>query len=145
MVRRKLVEPLLSASIAALFVQTQGTKVAASFFSLGYNKMHRTLRDNSNGVIIVAPKNEKAQTGLVVICHGLGDTAEGFVDVAEVCTVQTQLNDNVYSSYVSTTFGHVNYIYVGSRIQITSYQVHSTHSSNATGNDEHGHVDAFMV
>jgi lysophospholipase-2 len=31
----------------------------------------------------VAPRNEAAQSGLVVISHGLGDTAEGFVDVAE--------------------------------------------------------------
>lgn len=31
----------------------------------------------------VAPKNEAEQSGLVVICHGLGDTAEGFVDVAQ--------------------------------------------------------------
>ncbi len=37
-----------------------------------------------NGVITVSPKNEAEQSGLVVISHGLGDTAEGFVDVAEV-------------------------------------------------------------
>lgn len=33
--------------------------------------------------VSVSPKNEADQSGLVVICHGLGDTAEGFVDVAE--------------------------------------------------------------
>lgn len=37
-----------------------------------------------NGVITVSPKVESDQSGLVVICHGLGDSAEGFVDVAEV-------------------------------------------------------------
>lgn len=41
-----------------------------------------THRDN--GLITVTPKNEGGQSGLVVICHGLGDSAEGFVDVAEV-------------------------------------------------------------
>eukprot|EP00544_Gedaniella_sp_CCMP2646_P005593 CAMPEP_0202484874 /NCGR_PEP_ID=MMETSP1361-20130828/3835_1 /ASSEMBLY_ACC=CAM_ASM_000849 /TAXON_ID=210615 /ORGANISM="Staurosira complex sp., Strain CCMP2646" /LENGTH=281 /DNA_ID=CAMNT_0049113631 /DNA_START=83 /DNA_END=928 /DNA_ORIENTATION=- len=44
--------------------------------------MSVTTRDSS-GTIIVAPRNEAAQSGLVVISHGLGDTAEGFVDVAE--------------------------------------------------------------
>eukprot|EP00560_Eucampia_antarctica_P006891 CAMPEP_0197823372 /NCGR_PEP_ID=MMETSP1437-20131217/708_1 /TAXON_ID=49252 ORGANISM="Eucampia antarctica, Strain CCMP1452" /NCGR_SAMPLE_ID=MMETSP1437 /ASSEMBLY_ACC=CAM_ASM_001096 /LENGTH=284 /DNA_ID=CAMNT_0043422505 /DNA_START=150 /DNA_END=1004 /DNA_ORIENTATION=- len=38
---------------------------------------------SDNGVITVSPRNEAQQSGLVVICHGLGDTAEGFVDVAE--------------------------------------------------------------
>jgi lysophospholipase-2 len=36
-----------------------------------------------NGVITVSPKIESEQSGLVVISHGLGDSAEGFVDVAE--------------------------------------------------------------
>eukprot|EP00529_Nitzschia_sp_RCC80_P026650 CAMPEP_0113486568 /NCGR_PEP_ID=MMETSP0014_2-20120614/25063_1 /TAXON_ID=2857 /ORGANISM="Nitzschia sp." /LENGTH=282 /DNA_ID=CAMNT_0000380243 /DNA_START=204 /DNA_END=1052 /DNA_ORIENTATION=- /assembly_acc=CAM_ASM_000159 len=42
---------------------------------------HNTERDGTT--ITVAPKNEGEQSGLVVICHGLGDTAEGFADVAE--------------------------------------------------------------
>ncbi|KAL3908062.1 MAG: hypothetical protein SGARI_003239, partial [Bacillariaceae sp.] len=43
---------------------------------------HVTERDGS-GTITVSPKNEADQSGLIVICHGLGDTAEGFADVAE--------------------------------------------------------------
>ena len=43
---------------------------------------HTTERDGT-GTITVSPKNEAAQSGLVVIMHGLGDTAEGFADVAE--------------------------------------------------------------
>lgn len=42
---------------------------------------HSTTR--SGGTITVAPKNEATQSALVVICHGLGDSAEGFADVAE--------------------------------------------------------------
>jgi predicted esterase len=42
-----------------------------------------TLR-NSDGTITVAPRKESIQSGLVVFCHGLGDTSEGFADVAEV-------------------------------------------------------------
>jgi hypothetical protein len=44
---------------------------------------HITERDAS-GTITVSPRNEATQSGLVVICHGLGDTAAGFEDVAEV-------------------------------------------------------------
>jgi hypothetical protein len=39
---------------------------------------------SGDGTITVSPQNEGDQSALVVICHGLGDTAEGFVDVAEV-------------------------------------------------------------
>lgn len=37
-----------------------------------------------DGTITVSPKNEAEQSALVVITHGLGDSAEGFADVAEV-------------------------------------------------------------
>jgi lysophospholipase-2 len=37
----------------------------------------------SGTTITVSPKIESDQTGLVVIMHGLGDSAEGFADVAE--------------------------------------------------------------
>ncbi|KAL7581424.1 hypothetical protein ACA910_022006 [Epithemia clementina (nom. ined.)] len=36
------------------------------------------------GVITVSPKNDADQSALVVISHGLGDTAEGFADAAEM-------------------------------------------------------------
>jgi predicted dienelactone hydrolase len=39
-----------------------------------------------DGTITVSPKNEANQSALVVISHGLGDSAEGFADVAEVST-----------------------------------------------------------
>jgi hypothetical protein len=45
---------------------------------------HVTERDGK-GTITVSPRTEAAQSGLMVICHGLGDSAEGFADVAEVC------------------------------------------------------------
>ena len=54
-----------------------------SVFAFSSMSTHSTER--SNGTITVAPRNEAAQSALVVICHGLGDSAEGFADVAEVC------------------------------------------------------------
>ncbi len=42
-----------------------------------------TTTRQGDGTIIVSPTNESLQSGTIIICHGLGDTAEGFVDVAE--------------------------------------------------------------
>jgi len=53
-----------------------------SVFAFSSMSTHSTER--SNGTITVAPRNEAAQSALVVICHGLGDSAEGFADVAEM-------------------------------------------------------------
>ena len=46
--------------------------------SMTFNTSHE-----SNGTIVVAPRNEVDQTATVVMCHGLGDTAQGWEDVAE--------------------------------------------------------------
>ena len=50
--------------------------------AMSCSKTHVTERDGS-GTITVSPRKEMEQSGLVVISHGLGDTAEGFADVAE--------------------------------------------------------------
>jgi predicted esterase len=43
---------------------------------------HTTTR-SGDGTVILAPRDESAQSATVIICHGLGDTSDGFVDVAE--------------------------------------------------------------
>lgn len=43
---------------------------------------HTTTRQG-DGTITVTPQNEADQSATVVICHGLGDSSEGFSDVAE--------------------------------------------------------------
>jgi len=43
-----------------------------------------TTERSGDGIITVSPTNEADQSALVVISHGLGDTAEGFADVAEM-------------------------------------------------------------
>ena len=57
--------------------------LAAVLPSRAFFTMSTTER-TSDGLITVSPKNEGDQSALVVISHGLGDTAEGFADVAEV-------------------------------------------------------------
>jgi lysophospholipase-2 len=48
---------------------------------------HITTRQG-DGTILVSPRNESDQSASIIICHGLGDTAEGFVDVAEQLSTQ---------------------------------------------------------
>jgi hypothetical protein len=62
--------------------------VARCYASRSYSSMSFVTERSGDGTITVSPKNEGDQSALVVICHGLGDTAEGFADVAEVCTIR---------------------------------------------------------
>jgi len=43
---------------------------------------HNTIR-SQDGVITISPRDESKMSGLMVISHGLGDSAEGFAPVAE--------------------------------------------------------------
>jgi lysophospholipase-2 len=43
---------------------------------------HVTTR-SGDGTVILTPHDESAQSATVILCHGLGDTSEGWVDVAE--------------------------------------------------------------
>eukprot|EP00585_Thalassiosira_rotula_P005416 CAMPEP_0196138026 /NCGR_PEP_ID=MMETSP0910-20130528/5816_1 /TAXON_ID=49265 /ORGANISM="Thalassiosira rotula, Strain GSO102" /LENGTH=282 /DNA_ID=CAMNT_0041398579 /DNA_START=57 /DNA_END=905 /DNA_ORIENTATION=- len=43
---------------------------------------HTTARQG-DGTILLTPTNESLQSATVIICHGLGDTSEGFYDVAQ--------------------------------------------------------------
>jgi len=70
-------------SLRVLFVQR--SIIAISSWSSARamsSSSHNTIR-KADGVITVSPRDESKLSGLMVICHGLGDTAEGFVDVAE--------------------------------------------------------------
>jgi alpha-beta hydrolase superfamily lysophospholipase len=66
--------------LAPFFFQSAQRSFVSSYFT----SMAPYVTHRENGVITVSPKVESDQSGLVVICHGLGDSAEGFVDVAEV-------------------------------------------------------------
>lgn len=46
------------------------------------SKMHVTTR-GGDGTIVLAPRNESAQSATIILCHGLGDTSDGWVDTAE--------------------------------------------------------------
>ena len=61
----------------------QAAQSFSSFSTYSQNMNFITERDGK-GTITMTPKNEADQSALLVICHGLGDTADGFDDVAEV-------------------------------------------------------------
>ena len=50
------------------------------------NNMNSITERDGSGTITMTPRNEADQSALLVICHGLGDTSDGFDDVAEVST-----------------------------------------------------------
>jgi len=47
-----------------------------------------TYRSSTDGLISIIPNNQTELSGLVIICHGLGDTAEGLVVIAERLAAQ---------------------------------------------------------
>jgi hypothetical protein len=72
---------------------------------------HTTTRND--GTVTIAPRNEASQSALMVICHGLGDSAEGFADVAEVrpSTTRSDLLEEM-SCMVSLGSSYVMFVYV---------------------------------
>jgi lysophospholipase-2 len=74
--------PSLSFQLQLLALIVPRSTSAAFHSSSNMSPSFTTERDGE-GTITVSPKNEADQSGLVVICHGLGDSAEGFSDVAE--------------------------------------------------------------
>jgi hypothetical protein len=77
-----------------------GSARSAAFAAAGYGSSPPLRRDgkhqgrrmvsasatsrSADGTVTVSPRDEASQSALVVFCHGLGDTSEGFADVAEV-------------------------------------------------------------
>lgn len=72
-------------ALPAFFVTNRQSirPVFATFSTYNMASTHVTERDGK-GTVTVSPKNEASQSGLVVICHGLGDNAESYADVAEM-------------------------------------------------------------
>ena len=63
------------------------TSVGRAYSSFGRSSSMSFITERTGGdggIITVSPKDESKQSALVVISHGLGDTSEGFADVAEV-------------------------------------------------------------
>lgn len=52
-------------------------------FSQAYSTMSKHTTQTDGNTITISPKNEADQSALVIILHGLGDTSQGFLDVAE--------------------------------------------------------------
>lgn len=70
-------------ALLQIVLKSQPIQAGFNSYSSFGSMSHNIERDGSD-TITVSPRNEGDQSALVVICHGLGDTAEGFADVAEV-------------------------------------------------------------
>ena len=66
---------LLLLAVNLFFHPTGACKLSSSAF--GYSNMAFVTERSQDGTITVGPKKEQDQSALVVICHGLGDSAEG--------------------------------------------------------------------
>ena len=42
---------------------------------------------SEDGTVVISPSDETHHSATVVLCHGLGDTAEGWVEPTQVCFV----------------------------------------------------------
>lgn len=49
-------------------------------------------RDSKSSTVTLTPRDEAAQSGLVVLSHGLGDSSEGLLDLAEHLATQKDLS-----------------------------------------------------
>ena len=49
--------------------------------------LHAISRSNEDGTVVISPSDETHHSATVVLCHGLGDTAEGWVEPTQVCFV----------------------------------------------------------
>ena len=137
--RSRLLSPLKAAFfLVSIVAQTTPTR------AFSYTMNFITERD-AYGTITMTPKNEAEQSALLVICHGLGDTADGFDDVAEVRRVVWFdfkeifiINVSLFCVFTTTTIKAL-----GS--QIALHEDYFANCSYPTSNHEHGNGHAILV
>lgn len=82
--------PLVQVTTSFGLFLLAGPLQAAQSFSSSSSSYYRSQNMNfiterdGKGTITMTPKNEADQSAMLVICHGLGETSDGFDDVAEV-------------------------------------------------------------
>ena len=113
-----ILRPISKRSLSSLFLFL-GAAVIPSPTRAFYSSMSTfTTERTGDGLVTVSPKNEGDQSALVVIAHGLGDTAEGFADVAEVrcdACILVGAGERAHCCYVPSLDGqltHSNRLFV---------------------------------
>lgn len=99
---------LLSSRLYRVAAATS-TAVAFSLLPQAFSlrSMSSFIAERKDGTVIISPRDEASQSALVVISHGLGDTAEGFADVAEVrahCMYSEHQACCLYKNVISSQF-----------------------------------------
>ena len=117
------------------------------------NTMPFTTTRDGDGTITVAPKNEADQSATIVICHGLGDSAQGFEDVAEVCPLSCVPSRIDIGHTFIPLFGRLMFSKIFPLHKTSSAhgfetalrQIYSSHSPHPKSHYEHGHGHALLV
>ena len=71
---------LLCFTLPALLSLLSPSPPVAVAEAYSYGMTTPTVERSGDGTLTVSPANESDQSALVVICHGLGDSSEGFAD-----------------------------------------------------------------
>ena len=71
---------LLCYTLPALLSLLSPSPPVAVANAYSYGMTTPTIERSGDGTLTVSPANESDQSALVVICHGLGDSSEGFAD-----------------------------------------------------------------
>ena len=61
-----------------------GMRVRTASSSL---QQHSITKQNNDGTIIIEPKDANRHSASVILCHGLGDTANGWAQPAQVSII----------------------------------------------------------
>ena len=73
-------------SLSSSFI-TRSRRVAAV---RGLSALHAVSR-SKDGTVVISPRDEAQHSATVILCHGLGDTAEGWVEPTQVCVCARSL------------------------------------------------------
>jgi hypothetical protein len=137
------------------------TSVVRAYSSFGSSSSMSFITERTGGdggIITISPKDESKQSALVVISHGLGDTSEGFADVAEVRQRTRTHHKRMSGALTSSTISIFEFFFLLTTSTISFFiilialgqgnailQIHSTNRADATRYHEHGHEHAIVV
>ena len=102
----------------------------------------QAMKRYEDGTIVISP-DKSAHSASVILCHGLGDTAEGWAEPAQVwlfCSVYFILCVQIRWWTVLTSLNITVFCQ-----PITTCQIHSPYCSSSTCHIKHGNGNAFVV
>jgi hypothetical protein len=110
----RLAATMIAAAECFLFVTScSGMASTAAFSPEGATMMRPwsygdknliSIEHRKDRTVVVSPSDEQMQSATVIICHGLGDTAEDWCDVAKVNGLHWPQKENIFSFFLSPVY-----------------------------------------